>query len=64
MFWYFIDTAAYHDFGQYEPSFPSIKELHDQKMLTWMVVFAEVTVNLMTYFPFSEAGTQCIWPDE
>lgn len=30
--------------------------------LTWMLVLAEVMVNLMTYFPFKEAGTQCIWP--
>ena len=38
MFWYFIDTAAYHDFGQYEPSFPSIKELHGFRNRVWKVV--------------------------
>ena len=31
---------------------------------TWIVVLAEVTVNRMTYLPFREAGTQCIWPQK
>ena len=28
LFWHFISTTAYH-IGRYEPSCPSIKELHD-----------------------------------
>lgn len=45
-------------------AFVAVSEIIFQsRSMSWSVVYCDVTVNLMTYWPFKEAGTMWTLPD-